>query len=96
VKRRRADLLAAEHVAVLDRAAHAGGFDRSDLGLSRFAGLLSQLGANLFTLEWRTGFPTDADLIVIAGPVADLAPDQIARLWAGVPAGSVPTSELIH
>ena len=51
-------------------------------GLSRFAGLLSQLGANLFTLEWRTGFPTDADLIVIAGPTTDLAPDQIARLWS--------------
>jgi len=32
-------------------------------------------------LEWRTGFPTDADLIVIAGPVDDFTPDQIARLW---------------
>ncbi|MEO8392122.1 MAG: hypothetical protein ABI700_03935 [Chloroflexota bacterium] len=65
-----------------EAAGEASRFDRSDLGLSRFAGLLSQLGANLFTLEWRTGFPTDADLIVIAGPAADLAPDQIARLWA--------------
>ncbi|MCC6804823.1 MAG: hypothetical protein IT319_18210 [Anaerolineae bacterium] len=60
----------------------ASRFDRSDSGLSRFAGLLSQLGANLFTLEWRTGFPTDADLIVIAGPANDLPPDQIARLWS--------------
>lgn len=60
----------------------ASRFDRSETGLSRFAGLLTQLGANLFTLEWRTGFPTDADLIVIAGPVADLLPDQIARLWS--------------
>ncbi|MFN8452442.1 MAG: hypothetical protein U0521_28525 [Anaerolineae bacterium] len=60
----------------------ASRFDRSDNGLSRFAGLLTQLGASLFTLEWRTGFPTDADLIVIAGPVNDLPPDQIARLWA--------------
>src|SRR4051794_9888337 len=65
-----------------EASGEASRFDRTDLGLSRFAGLLSQLGANLFTLEWRTGFPTDADLIVIAGPVADLAPDQIARLWA--------------
>jgi hypothetical protein len=44
--------------------------------------LISQLGADLFTLEWRTGFPADADLIVIAGPVSDLPPDQIARLWS--------------
>jgi hypothetical protein len=56
-------------------------FDRTDAGLSRFAGLISQLGASMDTLEWRTGFPDDADLIVIAGPVSDLAPDQIARLW---------------
>ena len=60
----------------------ASRFDRTDDGLSRFAGLLTQLGANLFTLEWRTGFPTDADLIVIAGPTSDLQPDQIARLWS--------------
>ena len=65
-----------------ESSGEASRFDRSDLGLSRFAGLLSQLGANLFTLEWRTGFPTDADLIVIAGPTSDLAPDQIARLWS--------------
>jgi hypothetical protein len=60
----------------------ASRFDRFDSGLSRFAGLLRQQGANLYTLEWRTGFPTDADLIVIAGPVDDLLPDQIARLWS--------------
>ena len=59
----------------------ASRFDRTDAGLSHFAGLLSDLGANLFTLEWRTDFPTDADLLVIAGPVTDFAPDQIARLW---------------
>lgn len=60
----------------------ASRFDRLDNGLSRFAGLLTELGADLFTLEWRTGFPTDADLIVIAGPVNDLPPDEIARLWS--------------
>lgn len=60
----------------------ASRFDRSDTGLSRFAGLLTQLGANLFTLEWRTGFPTDADLIVIAGPASDFSADQTARLWS--------------
>jgi hypothetical protein len=59
-------------------------FDRGDAGISRFAGLLRQLGANLYTLEWRTGFPSDADLIVIAGPQSDFTPDQIARLWAYV------------
>ena len=65
-----------------EAAGEASRFDRSEIGLSRFAGLLSQLGANLFTLEWRTGFPSDADLIVIAGPTSDFAPDQIARLWS--------------
>ena len=67
-----------------ESSGEASRFDRTEPGLSRFAGLLSQLGANLFTLEWRTGFPTDADLIVIAGPTSDLAPDQIARLWSYV------------
>jgi hypothetical protein len=62
----------------------ASRFDRGDAGISRFAGLLRQLGANLYTLEWRTGFPTDADVIVIAGPQSDFTPDQIARLWAYV------------
>lgn len=57
-------------------------FDRSDAGMSRFAGLLRQYGANLYTLEWRTGFPTDADLIIIGGPMNDFTPDQIARLWS--------------
>ncbi len=65
-----------------EAAGEASRFDRSEAGLSRFAGLLSQLGANLYTLEWRTGFPTDADMIVIAGPTSDFAPDQIARLWS--------------
>lgn len=59
----------------------ASRFDRGDQGLSRFAGLLTQLGAELETLEWRTGIPGDADLIVIAGPTG-LGGDQVARLWA--------------
>lgn len=67
-----------------EAGAEASRFDRLDPGISRFAGLLTELGANLYTLEWRTGFPTDADLIVIAGPNADLAPEQIARLWSYV------------
>ncbi len=62
-----------KNIYFTESAQEASRFDRSDAGLSRFAGLLSQLGANLYTLEWRTGFPTDADLIVIAGPVTDLA-----------------------
>jgi hypothetical protein len=60
----------------------ASRFERSDEGLSRFAGLLQQQGASLFTLEWRTGFPTDADLIIIAGPLESFNSDQTARLWA--------------
>lgn len=57
-------------------------FDRGDDGISRLAGLLQQQGANLFTLEWRTGFPDDADLIIIAGPDGDFSAQQTARLWA--------------
>jgi uncharacterized repeat protein (TIGR01451 family) len=56
-------------------------FDRSAEGISRFAGLLTDLGADLQTLEWRTSFPTDADLIIIAGPRQDFDPGQTARLW---------------
>jgi uncharacterized repeat protein (TIGR01451 family) len=62
----------------------ASRFDRSGEGLSRFAGLLRELGANLNTVEWRSGFPTDADLVIIAGPLSDFAPDQTARLWTYV------------
>lgn len=65
-----------------ESAGEASRFNRDGTGISRFAGLLRLLGANLYTLEWRTGFPTDADLIVIAGPVTDFSPDQIARLWS--------------
>jgi hypothetical protein len=57
-------------------------FDRSPAGLSRFAGLIELLGADLYTLEWRTGIPADADLVVLAGPTADLKGEQIAWLWA--------------
>lgn len=60
----------------------ASRFDRGPTGLSRFAGLLRLLGANLYTLEWRTGIPADADLLVIAGPLTDIGPDQTAWLWA--------------
>lgn len=62
----------------------ASRFDRTDTGLSRLAGLLRQAGAALHTLEWRTRFPDDADLIIIAGPTSDLSDDQTARLWSYV------------
>jgi hypothetical protein len=71
-----------KNIYFTEASREASRFDRSDVGLSRFAGLLSQLGANLYTLEWRTPFPTDADMIVIAGPVTDLTAVQTARLWA--------------
>ncbi len=60
----------------------ASRFDRSPEGISRFASLLSELGADLHTLEWRKGIPTDIDLLVIAGPKVDYSSDQVARLWA--------------
>jgi uncharacterized repeat protein (TIGR01451 family) len=60
----------------------ASRFDRGETGISRLAGLLRDLGAELKTLEWRIGIPQDADLIIMAGPNTDLNPDQVARLWA--------------
>jgi hypothetical protein len=57
-------------------------FDRNEGGLSRFAGLLWDLGATLETLDWRSSIPEDADLIIIPGPSDDITPDQIARLWS--------------
>lgn len=60
----------------------ASRFDRSEAGMSRLGGLLELLGANLYTLEWRTGIPESADLLVIAGPTADMADNQVAWLWA--------------
>jgi len=59
----------------------ASRFDRSARGLSRLGGLLQQLGADLYTLEWRRPIPADADLVVIAGPFDDLTSSQIVRLW---------------
>ncbi len=60
----------------------ASRFDRTDAGLSRFAGLVELLGAEMYTLEWRNGIASNADLVVIAGPTSDLSEDQVAWLWA--------------
>ena len=57
-------------------------FDRSPQGLSRFAGLLSALGADIKSLDWRADIPEDADLVVIAAPTRDIEDYQSARLWA--------------
>lgn len=57
-------------------------FDRSPVGLSRFAGLLSAVGATVKTLDWRLDVPADADLVVIAGPTRDIEDYMTARLWA--------------
>lgn len=59
----------------------ASRFDRTEIGLSRFAGLLRELGAELATVEWRSSFPTDADLVIVAGPLDDFNAGQTARLW---------------
>ena len=74
--------LAGKHIYFAEENGELSRFDRSADGLSRYAGLLNLVGAELFTLEWRKGIPADADLIVIPGPVSDLSPDQSARLWA--------------
>jgi uncharacterized repeat protein (TIGR01451 family) len=60
----------------------ASRFDRSETGLSRLGGLLWQLGAEMETLEWRTGIPGDADLIILAGSTSQLSADQTARIWS--------------
>lgn len=65
----------------------ASRFDRTDEGLSRFAGLLELLGADMYTLEWRNGIPANADLVVIPGPITDLTEDQVAWLWAYIQNG---------
>jgi len=76
------DTLEGANIYFTEANGEASRFDQFDPGLSRLAGLLRRQGANLFTLEWRTRFPTDADLIVVAGPTSDFTPDQTARLWA--------------
>jgi hypothetical protein len=60
----------------------ASRFDRSPEGISRFASLLSELGANLHTLEWRKGIPTDIDLLIVPGPKALYSSEKVARLWS--------------
>lgn len=70
------------HIYFTEAAREASRFDRSDAGISRFAGLLEMLGADLYTLEWRDGIPPDADLIVIPAPTSALSADQTAWLWA--------------
>lgn len=61
--------------------AEANRFDRTDTGLSRLASLVQILGADLQSLNWRGGIPTDADLIIIAGPNADYSA-YTAWLWS--------------
>lgn len=56
-------------------------FDRSDEGLSRFAGLLRMAGANLQSFDLSRGIPPDADLIVIIAPTFDLNSTQVAFVW---------------
>ncbi|HVO71970.1 MAG TPA: hypothetical protein VMT24_18100 [Aggregatilineaceae bacterium] len=73
--------LEGHHIYFSELAGAASRFDRSETGLSRLAGLLDLLGADLYTLEWRNNIPADADLVVIAGSTYGLAPDQIAWLW---------------
>jgi hypothetical protein len=74
-------VFAGTHLYFSESSNEASPFDRSGDGLSRFAGLLQELGAELHTIDWRTDVPSDADLVVIAGPTRDLSAEQIARLW---------------
>jgi len=60
----------------------ASPYDRSASGMSRFAGLLTAVGANIRALDWRADVPANADLVVIAYPTRDIEDYQSARLWA--------------
>jgi len=57
-------------------------FDRSEYGMSRFAGLLQLAGAQLFPLDWRRDIPPDADMVFIGGAQDNLSNAQVGRLWA--------------
>ncbi len=66
-----------------ESSGEASRFDRTDTGISRFAGLLELLGANLLTLEWRNGISPDADMVIIAGLGRNqFSDEQTAWLWA--------------
>ncbi len=65
----------------------ASPFDRSVDGVSRLAGLLQSLGAEIHTLDWRRDVPAEADLVIIVGPTKALGDDQSARLWAYLRSG---------
>lgn len=65
----------------------ASRFDRTDSGISRFAGLLELAGAELRTLEWRNGIPEDADLIILSAPGSELELANVARLWVYIQNG---------
>jgi hypothetical protein len=69
------------HIYFSESSGEASRFNRTETGLSRLAGLLELQGAELYTLEWRTGIPTDAELIIIAGLAGNLTPEQTAWLW---------------
>ena len=70
------------HIYFSEASGEASRFDRLETGLSRLAGLLELQGAELYTLEWRTGIPADADLIIMAGLRSKLTDEQTAWLWA--------------
>lgn len=65
----------------------ASRFDQLDPGISRLGALLQWQGASLHTLEWRTRFPDDIDLIIVVGPTTNFSSDQTARLWSYVSGG---------
>lgn len=69
------------HIYFSEASNEASPYDRSEQGISRLAGLLQELGAELRVIDWRTDIPANADLVVIAGPTRDLSGEQMARLW---------------
>ncbi|NDJ61839.1 MAG: hypothetical protein GYB67_11985 [Chloroflexi bacterium] len=73
--------LATANIFFTESNNEASRFDQSGTGLSRFAALMRLQGASLQTVEWRTRFPDDADLVVVGGPTLDFSPEQTARLW---------------
>jgi hypothetical protein len=79
--------LANYNIYFTDSHGEASRYDRSAAGLSRLRGLLEELNAELYTVEWNTRIPDDADLVIVAGPTLPYTPSQVVRLWSYVNRG---------
>ena len=73
--------MAGKHIYFSEGSGEPSRFTRNETGLSHLGGLLELYGAETYTLDWRSGIPPNADLVIIAGPTRQLGADRIAWLW---------------